>query len=194
MAHFEPAVRKILEHEGVEFTTDDIPRSGHTGHVHCIDDPGGETNFGITRKVADENGYAGPMKDIPYKKVMNIYKKQYWDRVCGDKIPGQNLATELFDTAVNCGVEVAVSYLQRTLNAMNKKETKYSDIKVDGQMGPVTLATLTVALDVASYYRLCILRALDSLQCVRYINLSERNEKFETFVPGWLRMRVGGHE
>ena len=191
---FEPALEKILKHEGVEFTADNTPRPGHTGYVDHVDDSGGETNYGITRRVADENGHAGPMQDIPYKTVMRIYKKQYWDRVCGDKIPGQNLAEELFDTAVNCGVEVSVSYLQRVLNAMNKKAMKYPDIKVDGQMGPKTLQTLVLALNVASYYRLCIIRALDALQCVRYINLSERDEKFESFVPGWLRTRVGGHE
>jgi lysozyme family protein len=95
---------------------------------------------------------------------------------------------------VNCGVGTVKKYLQRVLNVLNVKATKYPDIKVDGDIGPKTIAALKAALAVRPWYRLAILRALDSLQCSRYIALAERNEKFESFMPGWLRTRVGGHD
>ena len=85
----------------------------------------------------------------------------------------------------------AARFLQRTLNVLNVKGTKYSDLVVDGVIGPRTIEALKRALTVAPWYRLCILRALDSLQCVRYVELAERHPKFESFVPGWLRVRVG---
>lgn len=101
---------------------------------------------------------------------------------------------ELFDTGVNCGMPTVKRFLQRTLNVLNVNGTRYPDLVVDGLIGPRTMAALKRALAVAPWYRLCILRALDSLQCVRYIELAERNEKFESFVPGWLRVRVGAGE
>ncbi len=191
MAAFDQAVRKILRHEGVELGPDGRPLPGRTGYVNHPDDPGGETNYGITRKVALENGYAGPMRDIPYTKTLEIYRRKYWDGLRGDEIPDQEIAEELFDTGVNCGMPTVKRFLQRTLNVLNVKATKYPDLVVDGVIGPRTMDALQRALAVAPWYRLCILRALDSLQCVRYIELAERNQKFEAFVPGWLRVRVG---
>lgn len=191
MADFDRAILKILRHEGVKFGPDGRPDPGRTGYVNHPDDPGGETNFGVTRKVALENGYAGPMRDIPYTKVLDIYRRRYWDDLQGDEMPDQEIAEEMFDTGVNCGMPVVKRFLQRTLNALNAKGTKYPDLVVDGMVGPRTIDALRRALAVAPWYRLCVLRALDSLQCVRYIELAERDSKFESFVPGWLRVRVG---
>lgn len=191
MADFDRAILKVLRHEGVEFDRAGQPVPGRTGYVNHPDDHGGETNYGITRKVALENGYAGSMRDIPYTKVLDIYRRRYWDDLRGDEIPDQEIAEELFDTGVNCGMRTAKEFLQRTLNVLNVKGTKYPDLVVDGVIGPRTIGALANALAVAPWYRLCILRALDSLQCVRYVELAERNRKFESFVPGWLRVRVG---
>ncbi len=191
MADFERAILKVLRHEGVEFDPDGRPVPGRTGYVNHPDDPGGETNYGITRRVAIENGYAGPMRDIPYSKVLDIYRRRYWDDLRGDEILDQAIAEELFDTGVNCGMHVVKKFLQRTLNVLNARGAKYPDLVVDGVVGPRTIEALRRALGLAPWYRLCVLRALDSLQCVRYIELAERDSKFESFVPGWLRARVG---
>lgn len=191
MADFDRAILKVLRHEGVEFDPDGRPVPGRTGYVNHPDDPGGETNYGVTRRVALENGYAGPMRDIPYPKVLDIYRRRYWDDLRGDEIPDQEIAEELFDTGVNCGMQVVNKFLQRTLNVLNAKGTKYPDLVVDGVVGPRTIEALRRALGLAPWYRLCVLRALDSLQCVRYIELAEAHSKFEVFLPGWLRARVG---
>ena len=70
-------------------------------------------------------------------------------------------------SGVNCGMPVVKRFLQRTLNVLNVKGAKYPDLVVDGVIGPRTIEALKRALAVAPWYRLCILRALDSLQCVR---------------------------
>lgn len=191
MAEFVRAIQKVLRHEGVQFDAAGMPIPGRTGYVDHPDDPGGETNYGITKAVARSYGYEGPMREIPYKTVLEIYRRQYWNEIRGDEIPDQEIAEELFDTGVNCGVGVAKPFLQRTLNVLNKKGVLWPDLVVDGVVGPKTVTVLVTALKSAPYYRLCILRALDSLQCVRYIELAEEKEKFETFMAGWLRTRVG---
>ena len=191
MSNFEQALRKVLRHEGVEFDTDGSPLVGRTGYVDHPADPGGETNYGITKNVALENGYLGDMIDIPFFIVKRIYRKRYWDLLSGDALPDQEIAEELFDTAANMGVSVVVRFLQRTLNVLNVGGKKYADITVDGAMGPGTVTALGAALSVAPWYRLAILRALDSLQAVRYIEMAETKPRMEEFVPGWLRNRVG---
>jgi lysozyme family protein len=108
MADFDRAILKVLRHEGVEFGPDGRPVSGRTGYVNHPDDPGGETHYGVTRKVALENGYAGPMRDIPYTKVLDIYRRRYWDDLKGDEIPDQEIAEELLDAGVNCSPSAEV--------------------------------------------------------------------------------------
>ena len=191
MADFFIALRKTLTHEGVIFDHKGRPIPGYTGHVDHPDDPGGETNYGITVAVAREAGWSGAMDRLPYTTVQTIYRKQYWAKVCGRVIPDQEIAEELFDTAVNMGPAAAGAFLQRTLNVLNKKERLYRDVTVDGLVGHKTLVALDAALRVASWYRLAILRGLDCLQGARYIMLSENDPKFETFTPGWLRTRIG---
>ena len=189
--YFSKAVMKVLRHEGVQFDEAMLPIAGKTGYSNHPEDPGRETNYGITRAVATELGYHGPMRDLPFPTVLRFYHDEYWNRIRGGEIQDEDIALELFDTAVNCGVKTVSLFLQRTLNALNVKGTKYPDLVVDGKIGNKTVFTLNAALQVAPWYRLCILRALDSLQCVRYIELAEEQEKFETFMPGWLRVRVG---
>ena len=194
MADFEKALLKILRHEGVSFLSDGRLDPARTGYVNHPKDPGGETNYGITRAVSAENGYTGLMKDIPFVLVKQIYRMRYWDKLLGDIIADQDVAEEMFDTAVNCGPRVVILFLQRTLNALNKSETLYADVSVDGVCGQQTVGMLNKALKVTSTHKLCILRALDSLQCVRYIELAEHNKKLETFLPGWLFNRVGAKD
>jgi lysozyme family protein len=144
-ADFNRAILKISRYEGVEFDPDGRPVPGRTGHVNHPDDPGGETNYGVTRRVALENGWTGPMRDIPYPKVLDIYRRRYWD----DDIPDQEIAEELFGTGVNCGMPVVKKFLQRTLNVLNAKRMKYPDLVVDGVVGPRTIDALRRALTVA---------------------------------------------
>jgi lysozyme family protein len=109
----------------------------------------------------------------------------------GDDQPDQDIAKEMFDTGVNCGMVTVIKFLQRVLNVLNLKGMLYLDIQVDGICGRGTIETLKSSIAIKSWYRDCILKALDCLQGARYIELAERDSKFETFLPGWLRNRVG---
>jgi len=191
MADFDPAFQKTLRHEGVIIGDKGVPIPGLTGYSNHPLDPGKETNYGITIGAAREHGYKGDMKDLPFYLARQYYYAGYWVKVGGETLKDQAIAEEMYDTAVNCGVATAVTFLQRTLNVLNGRGQRFGDITVDGVFGAQTLMALSGALSVAPYYHDIILRALDSLQCVRYIELAEKDDKFETFVPGWIRVRCG---
>jgi hypothetical protein len=48
------------------------------GYVEQPSDAGGETNWGVTRAVARENGYAGPMAAMTRDQAKAIYRAKYW--------------------------------------------------------------------------------------------------------------------
>ena len=112
--NFDTAFFKLLGHEG-----------GYDNHPS---DPGGETMWGVTKAVAKENGYDGPMKSLPVDVAQAIYKRQYWDAVRADELP-ESVRYAVFDGAVNSGVSQSVLWLQRACGA-----------SADGKIGPRTIA------------------------------------------------------
>jgi len=165
-----------------------IDREG--GYVNDPADSGGETNFGITVAVARANGYNESMRDMPRQVAFDIYCAKYWDSVKGDQIfqLSENVADEVVDTSVNMGPGRAGKFLQRALNVLNDRTKLYSDLTVDGDIGPATLSALAAYLDIRS--ELPLVRALNCLQGAFYIELAEKREKDERFVYGWLKHRV----
>jgi len=156
------------------------------GYVNDPSDSGGETNFGITARVARAYGYAGAMRDLPREVAFDIYAARYWDAVAGDTLVqlSEPVAAEVVDTAVNMGAGRAGRMLQRALNVLTPGEA----LVVDGQVGPATLRALGQYLAVRD--ETTLVKALNCLQGAYYIELAERREKDERFVYGWLRNRV----
>src|SRR4051812_10693489 len=170
-----------------------IDREG--GFVDHPADKGGPTCFGITQAVARANGYAGPMRLLPRGEAIAIYLRLYWQRPRLDEVAKRSgrLAAELFDTGVNMGPAVAVTFLQRALTALNRGGTDYPDLTPDGRVGPSTLAALDAFLAVRgqSSGETVLLRALEALQGERYLRLAERRPANEAFLYGWLANRIG---
>lgn len=157
-------------------------------------DSGGETMWGITRRVAEANGYHGPMKDMPREEAKRIYKKVYFLDLKYDKVLelSQTIAKELFDTGVNIGPGIPPTWLQQCLNRLNKQGTLYKDLKVDGDIGPNTLGALKTYLEHrGSQGELVLYRMLNSIQGCYYNDLVDRREKDEEFIFGWYLNRVG---
>jgi len=101
---------------------------GHEGgYSFNAVDPGGETMWGVTARVARANGYTGEMRALPRDTAKAIYRAKYWDAVMVDRLP---LAARysIFDAAVNSGTAQAIRWLQRAI-----------DVGDDGVMGPLTL-------------------------------------------------------
>ncbi|MGU3629829.1 glycoside hydrolase family 108 protein [Comamonas sp. C24C] len=116
---FEKAFDRLIGHEG-----------GYSFHPS---DPGGETMWGVTARVARANGYTAAMKDLPRETAKAIYRKLYWDAVKADQLPDA-VRFDVFDGAVNSGVAQSAKWLQRAASVAD-----------DGVIGPITIAAATAA-------------------------------------------------
>lgn len=110
--NFDQAFDILIGHEG--------------GYANHPSDPGGETMWGVTARVARVHGYQGQIRLLPRDTAKTIYRKDYWDAVQADKLP-QAIRYTVFDAAVNSGPKQAIRWLQRAL-----------DVGEDGVLGPLT--------------------------------------------------------
>lgn len=165
------------------------------GFVDHPADRGGPTRFGITEAVARAHGYRGAIRELPVEEARAIYRRIYWLKPRFDAVAGHSpeIATELFDTGVNMGPAVAVTFLQRALTALNRGGADFSDLVPDGCIGPATIAALERFLAVRGSEpgERVLMRALEALQGERYLRLAERRPANEAFLYGWLANRVG---
>lgn len=163
------------------------------GYSNLAADKGGPTNFGITEQVARAYGYRGDMRLMPRDVAVAIYQQRYWLRPGFDKVADRYpaLAEELFDTGVNMGPAVGAGFLQRALNALNREQRDYPDIKVDGDVGPLTLAELDAFKRVrGAAGEKVLLTAVNVLQGARYFDITEAQPANEAFLYGWLANRI----
>ncbi len=166
------------------------------GFSNNPNDSGGRTMFGITEKLARAYGYGGPMEELPLHTAKMIYKKAFWDVLQLDNITtlSEDIAEELFDTAVNVSPSTAARFLQRSLNVLNRGATLFDDIQIDGHVGKITVAALADFLQRRDGTgERVLLNMLNSLQGAYYVELAEQRAKDEDFVFGWFRHRVFIH-
>jgi lysozyme family protein len=105
-SNFDKCLEMLLEHEG--------------GYVNNVNDRGGMTNLGVTRRVyedwMDRPVTEQEMRDLTPDDVAPIYKKNYWDRVKGDQLPS-GVDWCAFDWAVNSGSGRPAKAIQRAVGA-----------------------------------------------------------------------------
>lgn len=164
MAKFELAIPRILKWEG--------------GYVNHPNDPGGETNMGITDRLdgrvdhmVDVDGDDYPdvnIKDLTVDQAKEIYKREFWDKMLGDFIESQALAEIIFDGFVNCGKN-GIRLLQDILN-----------VEVDGYFGPRTLQVLNLCDERTVYHK------YKQARIDYYNNLADKKPALEVFRKGWL--------
>ena len=157
-------------------------------------DRGGPTRWGVTETVARSHGYAGDMRNFPRAQAAAIYRHRYWQRPAFHQVSrlAPSVAAELFDTGINMGTGTASFFLQRALNALNRGGRDYDDIAVDRLIGARTLAALDAFLRKrGAQGELVLLKAIESLQGARYIELAESRSANEAFLYGWLAHRIG---
>ena len=104
-----------------------IDREG--GYVCNPHDRGGATNYGITQAVANAQGHAGPVQLLQRDEAASIYRRLYWLRPRIDEVATRapRIGAELFDSGVNMGPAVAVTFLQRALTALNRNARDYGN-------------------------------------------------------------------
>ncbi len=144
---------------------------GHEGgYVNDPRDPGGETNWGITKRTAQANGYQGSMRAMTREQAYKIYYSAFWLRYQCDKMPDA-VAFQFFDAAVNHGLGNASRMLQRAVNVAD-----------DGIIGNMTIAAIK-KMAISD-----VIMRLNSERLEFYCKLST----FSTFGKGWVR-RVAGN-
>lgn len=100
------------------------------GYSFNANDPGAETMWGITARVARRNGYLGDMKALPRETAKGIAEEEYWTPAHCDALPPV-LRFQMLDAAYNSGAPQAALWLQRAVG-----------VKDDGAIGPATLAAV----------------------------------------------------
>ncbi len=143
MANFTQAYKLTSAHEG-GYVKDPTDRGGETYKgISRVHHPrwGGWRKIDAARRKADFPGLLDGDRSLQ-AMVKSFYKENYWDRFLGDDIADQEVANELYDTAVNMGVRRSVRFLQNGLNLLNRNQNNYGDLVVDGWLGQTTLANL----------------------------------------------------
>lgn len=154
------------------------------GYVNDPRDRGGETNWGITKAVARDNGYAGAMRDMPKATALDIYRKRYVDGPGFANVARVSpaVAAELVDTGVNMGPAVAGRFLQRALNLLTD-----GGLVVDGIVGPASIRRLTEFMQKRGLEgERRLLALLNAFQGTRYAELAEGRAANRAFIYGWL--------
>lgn len=158
--NFDIAFRQTLGHEG--------------GYVNDPSDPGGETNWGISKRSYPELDIAS----LTALDAKQIYRRDYWDRLGLDKLNSGHIAAEMFDTAVNAGRTNATKIAQRALNYLGE------DLAEDGDCGSVTIAALNKwsAKDERALF-VC----LNGFQFLHYYSITQGNDRLKRFARGWTK-------
>lgn len=147
---FEDCITVVLKNEG--------------GYVWHKDDPGGETNMGITQR-------AYPMEDIKNltkDKAIHLYYRDYWLPMEVNRLSDPNLILAVFDMGVNAGIRRAIKLLQGIVGA-----------ETDGYIGDKTIAAVSqYAGDIVDEY---IKR-----RKLYYVTLAQEKPALRVFLRGWL--------
>lgn len=154
--NFDEAFDRLLGHEG--------------SYSNNPNDPGGETMWGVTARVARANGYTADMRSMPRDVAKAIYQALYWDACKAEQLP-EAVRFDVFDGAVNSGVRQAAQWLQAALK-----------VTADGVIGPQTLNAAQTSNGAALAAR------FNGLRLQFMTNL----DNWPSFSRGWAR-RIAGN-
>src|SRR5688500_5755337 len=121
---FDIAFDRLMGHEG--------------GYVNDPADPGGETQWGISKRSYPHLN----IKTLTREQAKAIYLTDFWDRIRGDSLC-DGVAFQVFDCAVNSGIGTAVRYLQRAVGVAD-----------DGHWGPFSQAAAAAMSETDTIMRL----------------------------------------
>ena len=150
---FNKAIEKVLSHEG--------------GYVTDINDPGGETHFGISKKSYPDLDIQNLTRD----EAIGIYRHDWWARLRYCELQDDAIAYKVFDLSVNMGPGVAHTHLQLAVMSTGGK-----NLKIDGVMGSKTIDA------VNSHPSPELLLATLKLRAVKYYADQGR----EKYLRGWV--------
>lgn len=131
------------------------------GYSNDPNDPGGETNWGISKRSYPKVD----IKHLTREGAYAIYLVDFWRRIDADRLP-DGVAFQLFDFAVNSGIETAVRYLQRAIGVAD-----------DGHWGPSSQTMLDATLE----------SDIIMLLCAERLDFMTRLKNWPSDGKGWAR-------
>lgn len=154
--------------------TDQIPKTlaFEGGYGDDPADPGGETNFGISKAAYPDVDIANLTED----DAIAIYHRDYWLHPHIDQLP-DSVAGKVFDMAVNMGPVTAIRLWQRTLNDLGTTPP----LVLDGRIGP---ATIKASNDIDQTG--CLGEYKQAL-VDHYMDIIDAHPAMAKFQRGWLR-------
>ena len=158
------------------------------GYSNDPNDPGGETNWGITIADARTFGYTGAMASMTWDEAILIYTQKYWVEPGFDKLAAVNLplALELLDLGINMGDITVCKWPQSFLSIMG-----YYAGTIDGQFGPMSQAATKSFLTSRGQDGLRVMyMAIRAGAYDRYTALAEANSTLKEYLWGWLAQRA----
>jgi lysozyme family protein len=147
MIDFETAIERILGHEG--------------GYVNNPADPGGETQWGISKRSYPHLDIRALTRD----QAKELYRKDFWEPVA-EKTHDSAIRFQLLDAAVNHGMGNAVRFLQRAVGTAD-----------DGHWGPASRACLA-RMDAHDAHLLFMAERFEFWASLK---------SFDSFGRGWTR-------
>lgn len=159
MSNFNESLQYVLKKEG--------------GYVNDPNDNGGETYKGVARNVwpkwdgwryVDVKDWAGADSCIE-----SFYRDNFWVPCKLDYIENNEIATSIFDFAVNTGVKTSVMLAQKAVG-----------VDHDGVIGNKTIS----AINDADPYDFMAAFAL--VKIARYISICKRNPSQKKYFYGWV--------
>jgi len=175
MADFSTALSKVLDNEG--------------GYVSDPNDPGGETYKGVARKIFTKwdgwllvdiakrkSGFPANLEQDTdlQQKIRDFYEVNFWDKVNGDNITNQAVATSIFDFAVNGGVSTSSSLVQMVIGQ-----------DTDGVLGQNSVYALN-AFDPEHF-----LASFTLAKIARYITIVKKRPESRKYFYGWVSRALG---
>jgi len=155
MQRFNRAIKVILKHEG--------------GYVNNPKDPGGETNFGISKRSFPNLN----IKNLTENQAKDIYYNNYWSPMQLNHFNDEVLALHMFDFAINAGISRAVRAIQILLG--------FKDKEIDGIIGPLTI----IKINTHPYPGRLRNFYIDARKTF-YKTIAEKRPVLKKFLKGWL--------
>jgi lysozyme family protein len=109
---FDQAFDRLMGHEG--------------GYVNLSSDPGGETQWGISKRSYPQID----IKALTRDEAKEIYRRDFWDRIHADEMY-DGVAFQALDFAINSGIQTSIRKLQKAIGVAD-----------DGHWGAVTQAAI----------------------------------------------------
>lgn len=164
---------------------------GHEGGLQCDpNDPGnwtggkvGSGRAGCTKFGIATNSYPNlDIRRLTIQQAARIYERDYWNPLRLSELKSQAIATEVFDTAVNCGTKSSALILQKTCNHLNGKGKDYP---LDGRITVETIQWINEYTKKKSN-RTRFWKLLNGYQLGRYIQIVDKNPRMERYLNSWL--------